>query len=83
MTIDSIAEDQPATEIASAAVCRSIARWRENLIDSEIVVSDACRDLHTSRDRFRVAERECNRIADHLAQLIALADRSAQHREAS
>ena len=48
----------------------AIARWRENLIDLDVVVDDKRRLVEDALDELRVALRERNRAARHLAHLV-------------
>jgi hypothetical protein len=55
----------------------SIAQWRDIVLDREIVVDDCRRTLDRDVDAFRVAVRERDRAAIHLAHLIDLDDEIA------
>lgn len=47
-----------------------IARWRENVIDLDVVVDDRRQDLDRAADALRNAVRERDRAAAHLQHLI-------------
>jgi hypothetical protein len=52
----------------------AIALWRENVFDLDIVVDDRRSDEERSAEATRVAVRERDRAAEHLAQLIESAN---------
>ena len=50
----------------------SIAQWRENLIDLNIVVFDCRQELDAAVDQLRAAVRERDRAADMLDSLMTM-----------
>jgi len=50
-----------------------IARWRENLLDFELVVDDKRQAIDRALDELRAAVRERDRAAAHLQHLVGLA----------
>jgi hypothetical protein len=54
----------------------AIVRWRENVLDLDLVVDDKRTAVDLAIDELRTAVRERDRAAVHLAHLIALAEDS-------
>jgi predicted sulfurtransferase len=55
----------------------AVARWRENLIDLDVVVEDARQRVEAALAEWRDAVRERDRAAAHLAHLVEWAARAA------